>query len=113
SGYRSDQDHPARACDGDQGEPAMSEVETATKSRRRTLMGEVVSDKMDKTVVVQVIRRYRHPRYKKYVQERIRYKAHDEKNEAKVGDKVRIIESRPRSKDKRWAVQAILERSVL
>ena len=91
----------------------MSETQTATKSRRRTLFGEVVSDKMDKTVVVQVIRRYRHPRYKKYVQERIRYKAHDENNEAKIGDKVRIIESRPRSKDKRWAVQAILERSVL
>jgi small subunit ribosomal protein S17 len=91
----------------------MSETQTATKSRRRTLFGEVVSDKMDKTVVVQVIRRYRHPRYKKYVQERIRYKAHDEANEAKIGDKVRIIESRPRSKDKRWAVQAILERSVL
>ncbi len=90
----------------------MSETQTAIKSRHRTLLGEVVSDKMDKTVVVQVIRRYRHPRYKKYVQERIRYKAHDEKNEAKIGDKVRIIESRPRSKEKRWSVQAILERSV-
>jgi small subunit ribosomal protein S17 len=90
----------------------MSETQTETKTRRRTLLGQVVSDKMDKTVVVQVIRRYRHPRYKKYVQERIRYKAHDENNEAKIGDKVRIIESRPRSKDKRWAVQAILERGV-
>lgn len=91
----------------------MSETQTATKSRRRILLGEVVSDKMDKTVVVQVIRRYRHPRYKKYVQERIRYKAHDEANQAKTGDKVRIIESRPRSKDKRWAIQAILERGVV
>lgn len=91
----------------------MSDTQTETKSRRRTLLGQVVSDKMDKTVVVQVIRRYRHPRYKKYVQERIRYKAHDENNEAKVGDRVRIIESRPRSKDKRWAVQAILERGVV
>ena len=91
----------------------MSETQTETKSRRRTLMGEVVSDKMDKTVVVQVIRRYRHPRYKKYVQERIRYKAHDENNDAKIGDKVRIIESRPRSKDKRWALQAVLERGVV
>jgi small subunit ribosomal protein S17 len=90
----------------------MSETQTETKTRRRTLLGQVVSDKMDKTVVVQVIRRYRHPRYKKYVQERIRYKAHDENNEAKIGDKVRIIESRPRSKDKRWAIQAILERGV-
>jgi small subunit ribosomal protein S17 len=91
----------------------MSETQTESKSRRRTLLGQVVSDKMDKTVVVQVIRRYRHPRYKKYVQERIRYKAHDENNEAKIGDKVRIIESRPRSKEKRWAVQAIVERSVI
>jgi small subunit ribosomal protein S17 len=90
----------------------MSETQTATKSRRRILLGEVVSDKMDKTVVVQVTRRYRHPRYKKYVQERIRYKAHDEANQAKIGDTVRIIESRPRSKDKRWAIQAILERGV-
>lgn len=90
----------------------MSEEKTTNKPRRRTLMGQVVSDKMDKTVVVQVIRRYRHPRYKKYVQERIRYKAHDENNEARTGDKVRIIESRPRSKDKRWALQAVLERGV-
>ena len=90
----------------------MSETQTTAKPRRRTLMGEVVSDKMDKTVVVRVIRRYRHPRYKKYVQERLSYKAHDENNEARVGDKVRIIESRPRSKDKRWALQAVLERSV-
>ncbi|MCA9697184.1 MAG: 30S ribosomal protein S17 [Myxococcales bacterium] len=90
----------------------MSEEQTANKSRRRTLLGQVVSDKMDKTVVVQVIRRYKHPRYKKYIQERIRYKAHDEANEAKTGDTVRIIESRPRSKDKRWSVQAIVERGV-
>jgi small subunit ribosomal protein S17 len=91
----------------------MSDTEANINSRRRTLLGEVVSDKMDKTVVVQVIRRYKHPRYKKYVQERVRYKAHDEGNEAKVGDKVRIIESRPRSKDKRWDVQAIIERAVV
>ncbi|NVB36813.1 30S ribosomal protein S17 [Pseudenhygromyxa sp. WMMC2535] len=90
----------------------MSEANNASQSRRRTLLGQVVSDKMDKTVVVQVTRRYKHPRYKKYVQERIRYKAHDEANEARTGDTVRIIESRPRSKDKRWAVQAILERGV-
>ena len=90
----------------------MSETQTETKSRRRTLLGEVVSDKMEKTIVVQVIRRYRHPRYKKYVQERIRYKAHDESNDARVGDKVRIIEARPRSKDKRWALHKILERGV-
>ena len=90
----------------------MSETQTANKSKRRTLMGEVVSDKMDKTVVVQVIRRYRHPRYKKYIQERLRYKAHDADNTARTGDRVRIIEARPRSKDKRWALQEILERGV-
>ncbi len=90
----------------------MSDTQTTAKPRRRTLMGQVVSDKMDKTVVVQVIRRYRHPRYKKYIQERVRYKAHDENNDARTGDKVRIIESRPRSKDKRWALQVVLERGV-
>lgn len=87
--------------------------ENESAGKRRILTGEVVSDKMDKTVVVQVIRRYKHPRYKKYVQERLRYKAHDEANEAKVGDKVRIVESRPRSKEKRWDVQAIIERAVV
>ena len=91
----------------------MSETQTATKSRRRTLFGEVVSDKMDKTVVVQVIRRYRHPRYKKYVQERIRYKAHDETNQAKVGDVVRIVSCRPLSREKRWSLQAIVEKATV
>lgn len=90
----------------------MSETQTTSQPRRRMLVGQVVSDKMNKTVVVQVIRRYRHPRYKKYVQERLSYKAHDEANEAKIGDKVSIIESRPRSKDKRWSLQKILERGV-
>lgn len=90
----------------------MSEETQTITARRRTMLGEVVSDKMDKTVVVQVTRRYKHPRYKKYIQERTRYKAHDENNDARVGDKVRIIESRPRSKDKRWSVQAILERGI-
>jgi small subunit ribosomal protein S17 len=90
----------------------MSETQTESKSRRRTLLGQVVSDKMDKTVVVQVIRRYRHPRYKKYVQERIRYKAHDEKNEAKIGDTVRIVSCRPLSRDKRWTLQAVVEKAI-
>jgi small subunit ribosomal protein S17 len=89
----------------------MSDQQENAKTSRRTLLGEVVSDKMDKTVVVQVIRRKRHPRYKKYVQQRLRYKAHDEKNDARTGDKVRIIETRPTSREKRWAVQAVLERA--
>lgn len=85
--------------------------EAKTERQRRTLQGVVVSDKMDKTVVVQVTRRYRHPKYKKYVQERLRYKAHDEKNDARHGDTVKIIESRPLSADKRWRVQAVVERA--
>ena len=80
---------------------------------RRILQGVVVSDKMNKTIVVQVTRRYRHPKYKKYVNERVRYKAHDERNEARSGDKVRIIESRPLSRDKRWRLQAVLERAAV
>ncbi len=78
---------------------------------RRALIGVVVSDKMDKTVVVQVTRRYKHPRYKKYIQERLRYKAHDAENTARQGDKVKIIESRPLSRDKRWALETVLERA--
>lgn len=77
----------------------------------RVLEGQVVSDKMDKTIVVQVMRRYRHPQYRKYVTERVKYKAHDERNEARVGDKVRIVESRPMSRDKRWRLQSVTERA--
>ncbi len=91
----------------------MSDATQENKRHRRTLQGVVVSDKMDKTVVVQVTRRKRHPRYRKYVQERLRYKAHDEKNEAKAGDTVRIVETRPLSAQKRWSLQAIVERSKL
>jgi small subunit ribosomal protein S17 len=80
---------------------------------RRSLYGEVVSDKMDKTIVVVVMRRYKHPRYKKYVNERIKYKAHDERNEAKTGDKVRIVESRPLSADKRWRLAEVTERATV
>ena len=78
--------------------------------RRKRRDGVVVSDKMNKTVVVVVARLVRHGKYRKYLTQRVRYKAHDEKNQCKVGDRVRIIESRPLSHDKRWAVQAILVR---
>ena len=78
---------------------------------KRVLFGHVVSNKMDKTCVVQVSRRYRHPRYKKYINERVRYKAHDERNEANVGDRVCIVESRPLSRDKRWRLKDVLERA--
>lgn len=89
---------------------------TQTQKRerhKRVLTGTVVSDKMDKTVVVQVVRRYRHPKYKKYVHERAKYKAHDPTNDARVGDTVRIVESRPLSRDKRWRLQSIVERAPL
>ena len=78
--------------------------------RRKQREGVVVSDKMDKTVVVVVARLVRHGKYRKYLTQRVRYKAHDEKNHCRVGDRVRIIETRPLSHDKRWAVQAVLGR---
>jgi small subunit ribosomal protein S17 len=78
--------------------------------RRKQREGVVVSDKMNKTVVVVVARLVRHGKYRKYLTQRVRYKAHDEKNQCQIGDRVRIIESRPLSRDKRWAVQAILGR---
>jgi len=79
--------------------------------KRRTMVGTVVSDKMQKTIVVKVDRRVRHALYKKYIMKSRRFKAHDEKNEAKVGDLVTLVESRPLSREKRWAVQSILRRA--
>jgi small subunit ribosomal protein S17 len=76
---------------------------------RKIYTGEVVSDKMDKTVVVAVKRLAQHPVYKKTVKKVSRFKAHDEENKAKVGDTVTIIESRPLSKDKRWKVLEVRE----
>jgi len=86
--------------------------EHKTHSFRRRLLGKVVSDKMDKTVVVEVVRRSRDAMYKKYVRHSDRYKAHDEKNEFKVGDRVEIMEHRPISKDKRWKVVRLVTRAV-
>lgn len=83
-----------------------------TTGKRRMLQGVVVSDKMDKTVVVKVARVYRHPFYGKVVTSHAKYKAHDEKNECKIGDVVQLIESRPLSAEKRWAVKKIVERHV-
>jgi small subunit ribosomal protein S17 len=82
-----------------------------TTGRRKRREGVVVSNKMDKTVVVVVERLVRHPQYHKFLRQRERYKAHDEKNQCQLGDRVRLIETRPLSRDKRWAVQAILARS--
>ncbi len=78
------------------------------RGNRKTQTGVVVSDKMDKTVVVKVDRIVKHPVYNKYIKRSAKYKAHDEENQCKVGDRVQIIESRPLSKEKCWKVQQIL-----
>jgi small subunit ribosomal protein S17 len=79
--------------------------------KRKESVGQVVSDKMDKTVVVAIDRMVRDPRYKKFLKRTSRFKAHDEKNECHVGDRVKLIETRPLSAQKRWVVLEILERA--
>ena len=81
------------------------------KELRKRLMGHVVSNRMDKTVVVKVERRQRHRLYGKVVKKSRKYKAHDEGNTCRIGDVVRIIESRPLSRQKRWVVEEILEKA--
>lgn len=80
-------------------------------SSRKVRVGVVVSDKMDKTVVVEVERKKQHPLYKKIITRSKHYKAHDENNECQVGDKVRLMETRPYSKTKRWRVTEIIEKA--
>ena len=81
------------------------------RNLRKTRIGIVVSDKMDKTVVVTIKNRVRHPLYNKIVNDTVKYKAHDENNECGIGDKVLIMECRPYSKDKRWRVVEIVEKA--
>ena len=81
------------------------------RGNRRVLAGTVISDKMDKSIVVQVERRVKHRTYKKYVTRSKRYHAHDERNECRAGDRVEIVESHPISRTKRWRVRRILERA--
>jgi len=81
------------------------------KGKRRRMEGVIVSDKMDKTVMVQVTRVRRHRLYKKVIRQRRKFMAHDEENACQVGDRVRIVESRPLSRHKHWVVEAILERA--
>ena len=88
----------------------MSEQE---RNLRRTLIGTVSSDKMDKTVVVKVETAVKHPMYKKIVKRTYKLKAHDEENVCKVGDKVEVMETRPLSKDKRWRVVKVVEKAVI
>ena len=78
------------------------------EEKRKTRFGKVISDKMDKTVVIAVETPKRHKLYKKTVRRAVKYKAHDEKNQCRIGDMVRIVETRPLSKDKRWRVAEIL-----
>jgi small subunit ribosomal protein S17 len=87
------------------------DAQTVSRTARKTRVGLVVSDKMEKTVVVSIERRVQHPVYGKMVRRTKRFKAHDEMNEAKTGDTVRIMETRPMSKDKRWRVVEIVERA--
>jgi small subunit ribosomal protein S17 len=89
-----------------------AEAEHKHHSFRRKMIGTVTSDKMNKTVVVEVIRKAMDPVYKKYVRMRDKYKAHDEQNTYKVGDRVEITEHRPISRDKRWLVTRLLSRRV-
>jgi small subunit ribosomal protein S17 len=81
------------------------------RGTRRTITGTVTSDKMDKTVVVTVVRRVRDQRFHKFVTRRVKYKAHDEHNKCEVGDTVELIEARPMSKTKRWRVLRTLAKS--
>ena len=81
------------------------------RNLRKTRTGMVVSDKMDKTIVVAIEDNVRHPLYKKIVKRTVRLKAHDENNECRVGDRVTVMETRPLSKDKRWRLAAIEEKA--
>ena len=83
------------------------------RNLRKTMVGTVVSDKMDKTIVVAVETMVKHPIYKKTVKRTYKLKAHDEENNCKVGDKVKVMETRPLSKDKRWRVVEIVEKAVI
>lgn len=81
------------------------------RNLRKTRIGNVVSNKMDKTIVVAVETKVRHPLYGKIINKTTKFKAHDENNDANIGDKVMIMETRPLSKDKRWRLVKIMERS--
>ena len=88
----------------------MTETET-TRNRRKIRVGRVVSDRMEKTIVVSIERLVKHPTYGRYVLRRAKFKVHDEKNECKIGDVVRFMETRPMSKDKRWRFVELVERA--
>ena len=84
---------------------------TEQRNRRKVRVGQVVSDRMDKTVVVSIERLVKHPTYGRYVRRRTKFKVHDEQNTCKTGDVIRFMETRPMSKDKRWRFVEIVERA--
>ena len=84
---------------------------TETRGMRNVRTGTVISDRMDKTVVVRVLTLKQHPRYKKVIRQSVRFKAHDEQNQCSIGDRVRIMETRPLSRDKRFRVVEIVEKA--
>ena len=88
----------------------MTEIQAPERGKRKVMTGTVVSDKMQKTIVVSIERLVKHATYGKYVRRRNKFKVHDEKNEAKVGDVVRFMETRPLSKDKRWRLLDFVQR---
>lgn len=81
------------------------------RNLRKTLVGRVTSNKMDKTIVVAIEDSVKHPLYKKIIKRTVKFKAHDENNECAIGDRVRIMETRPLSKDKRWRLVEIVEKA--
>lgn len=97
---------------GNEPQAAVADDSSASQAgRRKVRTGLVVSNKMQKSIVVEIVRRVRHPLYKKYFNKTKRYMAHDETNEAKVGDTVRIVETRPLSARKRWRLDAIVDKA--
>ncbi len=86
-------------------------MEEKVRKQKQVLQGIVVSDKMEKTIVIEIVMRKLHPLYKKYLTRSKKVKAHDETNDAKIGDTVRVIECRPLSRDKRWRLAEIVERA--
>jgi len=88
-------------------------MELKQTANKRKMTGIVVKDKMNKTIVVEVEKFLKHPKYQKFIKRKIRYKAHDETNTCKIGDEVMIMEVRPVSKDKRWLVKEIIKKEEL
>jgi small subunit ribosomal protein S17 len=86
-------------------------IQLSERNLRKTRVGKVISDKMDKTIVVAIETSVKHPLYKKIIKRTYKLKAHDQNNECKVGDKVKVMETRPLSKDKRWRLVQIIEKA--